>query len=373
VRAMSVTLRPAGSARGSKPGAPGPRYKWVALSNTTLGALLASINTSIMLIALPDVFRGIGIDPIKPGNGSLLLGHLPAPPRLWLQPNPAVGRHLPAAAHCRVLAGRDGLGLSVGPFRRAPVRQRRHGGRRGLVPAAGPAPRRLRLLAVRLVMLLNGIGMGLFTSPNRAGVMNSLRPASVAPEPEWRKHSRTPARCCPPGSSSRCARQATMSRPVSSSTPRSAVRQPGAKVFQPNRVAGVRGRGHYGQAAVAQHAAGTGGAAQMMRIERRRITRSATTLARTTKSPRRARRRPGQGGNHDSAGGNSAGAGTSAPGRRPLSPGPVPAPAAARSRSGRAGPVPVAIGPRPSSRQPAEPGGTARPGLRRQPARRLWF
>jgi len=45
----------------------------VALSNTTLGALLASINTSIMLIALPDVFRGIGIDPIKPGNGSLLL------------------------------------------------------------------------------------------------------------------------------------------------------------------------------------------------------------------------------------------------------------------------------------------------------------
>jgi len=54
-----------------------------------------------------------------------------------------------------------------------------------------------------LVMLLNGIGMGLFTSPNRAGVMNSLRPASVAPEPEWRKHSRAPARCCPPGSSSR--------------------------------------------------------------------------------------------------------------------------------------------------------------------------
>src|SRR6266566_3842123 len=49
-----------------------------------------------------------------------------------------------------------------------------------------------------------------------------------------------------------------MSRPVSSSTPRSAVRQPGAKVFQPNRVVGVRGRGHYGQAAVAQHAAGHG-------------------------------------------------------------------------------------------------------------------
>jgi len=70
---MPVIVRPAGSARGAEPGAPGVRYKWVALSNTTLGALLASINTSIMLIALPDVFRGIGIDPIKPGNGSLLL------------------------------------------------------------------------------------------------------------------------------------------------------------------------------------------------------------------------------------------------------------------------------------------------------------
>ena len=64
---------PGGSARGSEPGAPGPCYKWVALSNTTLGALLASINTSIMLIALPDVFRGIGVNPLQPGNGSLLL------------------------------------------------------------------------------------------------------------------------------------------------------------------------------------------------------------------------------------------------------------------------------------------------------------
>jgi len=45
----------------------------VALSNTTLGALLASINASIMLIALPDVFRGIGVNPLQPGNGSLLL------------------------------------------------------------------------------------------------------------------------------------------------------------------------------------------------------------------------------------------------------------------------------------------------------------
>jgi MFS family permease len=70
---MPVTVRAAGSARGSEPDAPGPGYKWVALSNTTLGALLASINISIVLIALPDIFRGIGVDPLQPGNGSLLL------------------------------------------------------------------------------------------------------------------------------------------------------------------------------------------------------------------------------------------------------------------------------------------------------------
>ena len=44
------------------------RYKWVVLSNTTLGVLMATIDMSIMLIALPDIFRGIGIDPLAPGN-----------------------------------------------------------------------------------------------------------------------------------------------------------------------------------------------------------------------------------------------------------------------------------------------------------------
>jgi MFS family permease len=48
-------------------------YKWVALSNTTLGMLIATINASILLIALPDIFRGIQIDPLAPGNTSYLL------------------------------------------------------------------------------------------------------------------------------------------------------------------------------------------------------------------------------------------------------------------------------------------------------------
>jgi MFS family permease len=50
-----------------------PHYKWIVLSNTTLGVLMATINASILLIALPDIFRGVGIDPLKPGNTSLLL------------------------------------------------------------------------------------------------------------------------------------------------------------------------------------------------------------------------------------------------------------------------------------------------------------
>jgi MFS family permease len=51
----------------------GPRYKWIALSNTTLGMLMATINQSIVLIALPDVFHGIGLNPLSPGNTSYLL------------------------------------------------------------------------------------------------------------------------------------------------------------------------------------------------------------------------------------------------------------------------------------------------------------
>ena len=48
-------------------------YKWVALTNTTLGMLMATINASILLIALPDIFRGIHVDPLAPGNTSYLL------------------------------------------------------------------------------------------------------------------------------------------------------------------------------------------------------------------------------------------------------------------------------------------------------------
>ncbi|MEV6982076.1 MFS transporter [Sphaerisporangium sp. NPDC051017] len=48
-------------------------YHWVALSNTTLGMLLATVNSSIVIISLPAIFRGIHLDPLKPGNVSYLL------------------------------------------------------------------------------------------------------------------------------------------------------------------------------------------------------------------------------------------------------------------------------------------------------------
>ncbi|MEI6699413.1 MAG: MFS transporter [Mycobacteriaceae bacterium] len=50
-----------------------PRHKWVVLSNTTLGTLLATINASIVLISLPAIFRGIGLNPLEPANVGYLL------------------------------------------------------------------------------------------------------------------------------------------------------------------------------------------------------------------------------------------------------------------------------------------------------------
>ncbi len=48
-------------------------YKWIALSNTTLGVLMVMINQSILLISLPDIFRGIKLNPLTPANTSYFL------------------------------------------------------------------------------------------------------------------------------------------------------------------------------------------------------------------------------------------------------------------------------------------------------------
>jgi MFS family permease len=61
-----------GTVNGSR-GPVGEKYKWIALSNTTLGVLIVTIDSSIVLISLPDIFRGIKLNPLTPGNTSYLL------------------------------------------------------------------------------------------------------------------------------------------------------------------------------------------------------------------------------------------------------------------------------------------------------------
>jgi MFS family permease len=48
-------------------------YKWIALSNTTLAILLGFVNMTSVLLALPVIFRGIGIDPLAPDSFNYLL------------------------------------------------------------------------------------------------------------------------------------------------------------------------------------------------------------------------------------------------------------------------------------------------------------
>jgi MFS family permease len=69
----TVERHAGGGALVTVPGSPSDRYKWVALFNVTLGVLMATIDSSIMLIAMPDVFRGIQLNPLIPANSFYLL------------------------------------------------------------------------------------------------------------------------------------------------------------------------------------------------------------------------------------------------------------------------------------------------------------
>jgi MFS family permease len=66
VEELSVDAAPAADGRGKN-------YKWIALSNTTLGILMVTINQSILLISLPALFRGINLNPLIPSNTSYFL------------------------------------------------------------------------------------------------------------------------------------------------------------------------------------------------------------------------------------------------------------------------------------------------------------
>src|ERR1700751_782255 len=64
-RASSFALR--------RPDPRGENYKWIAPSNWTLGVLLATLDASITLIAMPAIFRGIHLDSLVPGNSFYVL------------------------------------------------------------------------------------------------------------------------------------------------------------------------------------------------------------------------------------------------------------------------------------------------------------
>jgi MFS family permease len=65
--------RATATSAGSKADPRGESYKWIALSNCTLGVLLATLDASITLIAMPDIFDGIKLDPLVPANSFYLL------------------------------------------------------------------------------------------------------------------------------------------------------------------------------------------------------------------------------------------------------------------------------------------------------------
>jgi len=60
-------------ARPRRDGEVGPGYRWVVLSNTTLSMLMATLNMSSVMIAMPAIFRGIRLDPLAPGSFNYLL------------------------------------------------------------------------------------------------------------------------------------------------------------------------------------------------------------------------------------------------------------------------------------------------------------
>ena len=62
----------AGAIRPVRPD-PGDRYRWIALSNTTAAVFMSALDGSIVIIALPAIFRGIHLDPLAAGNVVYLL------------------------------------------------------------------------------------------------------------------------------------------------------------------------------------------------------------------------------------------------------------------------------------------------------------
>jgi MFS family permease len=76
VKLLGVSIATLTNGHGPAPAAAAPErsnYRWIALATVTLGTLMVFINQSIVLISLPDIFRGIQLNPLTPGNTGYLL------------------------------------------------------------------------------------------------------------------------------------------------------------------------------------------------------------------------------------------------------------------------------------------------------------
>ena len=65
--------RQSGNGAGTAGGRRGHAYQWVALSNTTLAMVMATVDGSIVIVSMPAIFRGINLNPLSPGNVTYLL------------------------------------------------------------------------------------------------------------------------------------------------------------------------------------------------------------------------------------------------------------------------------------------------------------
>lgn len=136
------------------------RYKWTALATTTMGVLVVMMNSSIVIISLPAIFRGLGLDPLGPGN----IGYL-----LWL-----LMGYLLVTAVLVVTFGRLGdmygrarlfnLGFLIFTVAAAAC---------ALVPSAGAAGA-IELIALRLIQ---GVG-GAMVTANSTALLTDAFPAS---------------------------------------------------------------------------------------------------------------------------------------------------------------------------------------------------
>jgi len=71
--AIATNRMGSGAALAAARPAPGDNYKWIVLSNTVLATMIVTIDTTIVLIGLPAIFRGVHVNPLAPGNTKYML------------------------------------------------------------------------------------------------------------------------------------------------------------------------------------------------------------------------------------------------------------------------------------------------------------